>query len=97
MEDPAETAEVSFDNDKPLGVSAQDPLLAQHVPCIESMSIGPTTRPCIGTDLVTQAQPVAILPLVERMSAQAGCKEKMEIPQKDCSKRHECLSHLGEG
>ena len=51
MEDPAETTEVSFANDEHLGVIAQDPLLAPHVPCIESMSIGPATRPCIGTDL----------------------------------------------
>ena len=53
MEDPAETAQVSFVNDEPLGEIAQDPLNAQHVPCIESMSLGPTTRPCIGTDLGT--------------------------------------------
>ena len=52
MEDPAETAQVSLDNDKPLGVIAQNPLNAKHVPpCIESMSLGPTTRPCIGTSL----------------------------------------------
>ena len=51
MEDQAETAEVSFANNEPLGVVAQVLLNAQHVPCIESMSIGPTTRPCIGTDL----------------------------------------------
>ena len=30
---------------------AQDPVLAQHVPCISSMSIGPITRPCIDTFL----------------------------------------------
>ena len=52
MEDPTETAvEVSLNKEEPLGEIAQDPLNAQHVPCIESMSIGPTTRPCIGTDL----------------------------------------------
>ena len=45
MEDQAKTAEVSLNNDKPLGETAQDPLNAQHFPCIESMSIGPTTRP----------------------------------------------------
>ena len=48
MEDPAETAKVSLDDEEPLGVISQDPLNAQHVPCIESMSIGPPTRPCIG-------------------------------------------------
>ena len=41
--------EVSLDTDEPLGLIAQDPSLAQHVPCISSMSIGPTTRPCIDT------------------------------------------------
>ena len=51
LEDPAETAEVSLDNKEPLGVIAQGPLNTQHVPCIESMSIGPITRPCIGTAL----------------------------------------------
>ena len=34
-----------------LGLIAQDPILAQHVPCNSSMSIGPTTRPCIDTFL----------------------------------------------
>ena len=51
LEDQAETAEVSLDNEEPLGVISQDPLNAQHVPCIKSMSIGPTTRPCIDTFL----------------------------------------------
>ena len=55
MEDPMETEkeeeQVSLNHEKPLGVIAQDPLNAQHVPCIESMSIGPPTRPCIGTAL----------------------------------------------
>ena len=45
------TAQVSFANDEPLGVIAQDPFLAQHVPCITSMRSVPITRPCIGTDL----------------------------------------------
>ena len=55
MEDQVETEEgeeqVSLDIKEPLGVSAQDPFLAQHVPCISSMSLGPITRPCIGTNL----------------------------------------------
>ena len=42
---------VSLDNDEPLGLIAQDPVLTQHVPCISSMSIGPITRPCIDTFL----------------------------------------------
>ena len=46
-----ESAQVSLDNDEPLGLIAQDPVLAQHVPCISSMSIGPITRPCIDTFL----------------------------------------------
>ena len=37
--------------DEPLGLIAQDPVLAQHVPCISSMSIGPITWPCIDTFL----------------------------------------------
>ena len=41
----------SLNNDEPLGMIAQDPILAQHVPCISSMSIGPITRPCIDTFL----------------------------------------------
>ena len=36
---------------KPLGLIAQDPSLAQHVPCISSINIGPITRPCIDTFL----------------------------------------------
>ena len=51
LENQAGTTQVSFANDQPLGVITQDPLLAQHVPCISSMSLGPITRPCIGTDL----------------------------------------------
>ena len=39
--------QVSLDSDEPLGLIAQDPFLAPHVPCISSMSIGPITRPCI--------------------------------------------------
>ena len=42
---------VSLDSDEPLGLIAQDPVLAQHVPCISSMSIGPITWPCIDTFL----------------------------------------------
>ena len=41
----------SLDSDEPLGLIAQDPILAQHVPSISSMSIGPITRPCIDTFL----------------------------------------------
>ena len=51
MEDQAEAEQVNFSSKEPLGVIAQDPSLAQHVPCILSMSIGPATRPCIGPDL----------------------------------------------
>ena len=42
---------VSLDSDKPLGLIAQDPVLAQHDPCILRMNIGPITRPCIDTFL----------------------------------------------
>ena len=51
LEDQAEAAEVSLDSEEPLGKITQDLSLAQHVPCITSMSLGPITRPCIGTDL----------------------------------------------
>ena len=51
LEDQENAAQVIFDNRQPLGLFAQDPLNAQHVPCINCMSIGPTTRPCIGTTL----------------------------------------------
>ena len=44
-------AQVSLDIEKPLGETAQDPFIAQHVPCILIMSLGPTTRPCIDTVL----------------------------------------------
>lgn len=50
LEEQVDSAQVSLNNDKPLGLIAQDPFLAQHVPCISSMSIGPITRPCIDTD-----------------------------------------------
>ena len=51
LEDQAETAQVSLNSKEPLGVIAQDPSFAQHVPCITSMSIGPITWPCTGADL----------------------------------------------
>ena len=51
LEDQADTAHVGLNDDKPLGVISQDPFLAQQVSCISSMSIGPITRLCIGTDL----------------------------------------------
>ena len=51
MEDQVEAKQVNLDNKEPLGVIAQDPSLAQHVPCISSMMIGPITRPCIDTVL----------------------------------------------
>ena len=43
--------EVSLDSEEPLGLIAQDPFLAPHVPCISSMNIGPITRPCTDTFL----------------------------------------------
>ena len=46
-----EMAQVSLISRQPLGTIAQDPLLAQHVPCISIMSLGPITRPCIDTFL----------------------------------------------
>ena len=49
FDEQVESAQVSLDSNEPLGLIAQDPFLAQHVPCISSMSIGPITRPCIDT------------------------------------------------
>ena len=51
LEKQEDLAQVSLDIEEPLELSAQDPSLAQHVPCILSMSIGPITRPCIHTFL----------------------------------------------
>ena len=51
MEGQAGLEQVILDSKEPLGVSAQDPSLAQHVPCIDTMRIGPITRPCIDTSL----------------------------------------------
>ena len=51
MEDPIEAAKVSLDIEEPLGEIAQDLFIAQHVPCISIMSLGPATRPCIDTVL----------------------------------------------
>ena len=51
MEDQAGAEQVILDSKEPLGVSAQDPSLAPHVPCISSIRIGPATRPCIDTVL----------------------------------------------
>ena len=51
LEEWVDSAQGSLDSNKPLGLSAQDPSLAQHVPCISSMNIGPITRPCIDTFL----------------------------------------------
>ena len=46
-----EAEQVIFNNKEPLGISAQDPSLAHHAPCIDIMTIGPITRPCIDTVL----------------------------------------------
>ena len=51
MEDQVEAEQVILNSKEPLGVIAQDPSLAQHVPCISSISAGPVTRPCIDTVL----------------------------------------------
>ena len=51
LEDQVDVAQQDLDNDEPLGVISQDPSLAQHVPYITSMSIGPITWPCINTFL----------------------------------------------
>ena len=51
LEEHKVSTQVSFISKEPLGVIAQDPSLAQHVPCITSMSLGPITWPCIDTFL----------------------------------------------
>ena len=49
MDAEKEEEQVSFDIEEPLGVIAQDPSNAQHVPCISIMSLGPITWPCTDT------------------------------------------------
>ena len=49
LEEQVDSAWVSLDINEPLGLSAQYPSPAQHIPCISSMNIGPITRPCIDT------------------------------------------------
>ena len=51
MEDQVETEQVILSTKEPLGSIARDLALAQHVPCIDIMGIGPITRPCIDTFL----------------------------------------------
>ena len=51
FEEQVSLEQVNLDSNEPLGLSAQDPSLAQHVPCISSISIGPITWPCIDTFL----------------------------------------------
>ena len=51
MEDQEEAEQVILSSKEPLGSIAQDLSLAQHVPYIDIMRIGPITRPCIGTVL----------------------------------------------
>ena len=51
LEDQVNAAQENLDSNKPLGLITQDPSLAQHVPCISSMNIGPITWPCIDTFL----------------------------------------------
>ena len=46
-----DAAQESLESNKPLGLISQDPSLAQHVPYISSMMIGPITRPCIDSVL----------------------------------------------
>ena len=67
--------EVSLDSDKPLGLIAQDPVLAQHVPCISSMSIGPITRPCIDTFLCNPGTSMEHLSIDREDDAQARCRK----------------------
>ena len=61
----------SLDRNEPLGLIAQDPVLAQHVPCISSMSIGPITRPCIDTFLCNPGT------LVEHISIDSRLQENV--------------------
>ena len=51
LKEQVDSAQVSLDINKPLGLGAQDPSLAQHIPYISSMNIGPITHPCIDTFL----------------------------------------------
>ena len=49
LEDQADAAQENLDSNEPLGLIAKDPSLAQHVPCITIMTLGPITWPCIDT------------------------------------------------
>ena len=51
LEEQVDTTQVSFVSKEPLGLIAQAPSLAQHVPCTDIINIGPITRPCIDTIL----------------------------------------------
>ena len=73
-------AGVGFDNDEPLGLIAQDPVLAQHVPYILSMNIGPITRPCIDTFLCNPSTSMEHLSL----DREDGCTSKLQSPIKKC-------------
>ena len=97
MKSQEDAAHVSFDSKQPLGLIAQDPLNAQHVPYISSMSIGPITRPCIDTNLCDPGTTSGQVPLKERMSAQAGGKRLVEMTLTVWSKRHKCLPRPREG
>ena len=51
LEEQEDTTQVSLVSKEPLGVSAQDPSLTQHVPYTDIINIGPITRPCTDTIL----------------------------------------------
>ena len=51
LEDQLDVVQENLDSNKPLGLIAQDPSLAQHVAYISSMNSGPFIQPCIDTFL----------------------------------------------
>ena len=96
LEDQVDSIQVSLDNDKPLGLSAQDPSLAQHVPCIPSINIRPITWPCIDTFLCDPGTTMDHLSI----GREDECTNRLQgvtTSKQIKSKRHECLLHLGKG
>ena len=96
FDEQVDSAQVSLDSDEPLGLIAQDLSLAQHVPCISSMSIGPITRPCIDTFLCNPGTTMEHLSI----GGEDECTSRLQgksSSKKFLSKRHECLSRLGGG
>ena len=97
MEDQVEAEEIILTSKEPLGVIAQDPSLAQHVPCILSMSIGPATRPCIDTVICNPGTTSGHLATSGEDECTSKLQREADYIAKGWSERHEFLLHQGEG